>query len=81
MWLDGNNADHYLDGARMRSIMCYAQHSEHPNAVAEFDNRRFYLRALRHIYQGEQITIAYEDDGNFLTMETNGFTFYTRTGF
>ena len=51
-----------LDGSTKKNIARYANHSCHPNAESEIKNKRVFLRAIKNISKGDEITFDYGEE-------------------
>lgn len=51
-----------IDGSSRRNLARYANHSCQPNAESAFANGRLFLRAIRPIEPGEEITYDYGEE-------------------
>lgn len=51
-----------LDGSPKSNIARYANHSCNPNAESELKKKRVFLRAIKNISKGEEITFDYGEE-------------------
>lgn len=51
-----------LDGYSKKNIARYANHSCNPNSESEIKNKRVFLRAIKNISKGEEITFDYGEE-------------------
>lgn len=51
-----------IDGSSKKNIARYANHSCDPNAESEIKNKRVFLRAIKNISKGEEITFDYGEE-------------------
>ncbi len=54
--------DYNLNGATTKNIARYANHSCNPNAESEIKNKKVFLRAIKDIEKGEEITFDYGEE-------------------
>ncbi len=54
--------DFNLDGSPKWNIARYANHSCEPNAESEIKNKKVFLRAIKNISKGEEITFDYGEE-------------------
>ncbi|MEA4910762.1 hypothetical protein SDC9_07743 [bioreactor metagenome] len=54
--------DFNIDGSSKKNIARYANHSCDPNAESEIKNKRVFLRAIKNISKGEEITFDYGEE-------------------